>query len=78
MNRIPGEVGVFRGASNYSHGNLRDREGRLRTCEYDSRRVTRTEHDGTITVLMDSFQGEKLNAPNDLVVRARRRDLVIR
>jgi gluconolactonase len=65
-----GEVSVFRGPSNYSNGNFRDREGRLLTCEHDSRRVTRTEHDGTITVLMDSYQGKKLNAPNDIVTHS--------
>src|ERR1035438_7903830 len=63
-----GEVTVFRSPSNYSNGNCRDREGRLITCEHDTRRVTRTEHDGSVTVLMDSFQGKKLNAPNDVVV----------
>ena len=65
-----GHVSVFRYPSNYSNGNTRDREGRLITCEHDTRRVTRTEHDGTITVLMDSFEGKKLNAPNDVVVSA--------
>ena len=65
-----GEVTVFRKPSHYSNGNTRDRHGRLITCEHDSRRVTRTEHDGTITVLMDSFQGKKLNAPNDVVVHS--------
>src|SRR5215470_14908827 len=65
-----GEVSVFRSPSNYSNGNYRDREGRLLTCEHDSRRVTRTEHDGTVTVLMDRFQGKALNAPNDLAVHS--------
>ena len=65
-----GDVTVFRSPSNYSNGNTRDRVGRLLTCEHDARRVTRTEHDGTISVLMDSFQGKKLNAPNDLVVHS--------
>ena len=65
-----GHVSVFRANSNYSNGNTRDREGRLITCEHDSQRVTRTEPDGTITVLLDSFQGKKLNAPNDVVVAA--------
>ncbi len=65
-----GEVSVFRSPSNYANGNCRDREGRLLTCEHDTRRVTRTEYDGTITVLMDQFQGKKLNAPNDLVVHS--------
>ena len=63
-----GHVSVFRSPSNYSNGNTRDRQGRLVTCEHDSRRVTRTEHDGRITVLMDRFNGKKLNAPNDVVV----------
>jgi gluconolactonase len=65
-----GEVSVFRSPSNYSNGNFRDREGRLLTCEHDTRRVTRTEHDGNITVLADSYQGKKFNAPNDLVVHS--------
>ena len=65
-----GEVTVFRNPSNYSNGNCRDRQGRLLTCEHDTRRVTRTEYDGTITVLMDRFQDKKLNAPNDLVVHS--------
>ena len=65
-----GHVSVFRANANYANGNTRDREGRLITCEHDSRRVTRTEFDGAITVLIDSFQGKKLNAPNDVVVAA--------
>ena len=65
-----GHLSVFRANSNYSNGNTRDREGRLITCEHDSRRVTRTELDSTITVLIDSFQSKKLNAPNDVVVAA--------
>ncbi|HLJ78863.1 MAG TPA: SMP-30/gluconolactonase/LRE family protein [Acidobacteriaceae bacterium] len=65
-----GEVTVFRSPSNYSNGNCRDRQGRLITCEHDTRRLTRTEHDGTVSVLMDSFQGRKLNAPNDVVVHS--------
>jgi gluconolactonase len=65
-----GEVSVFRSPSNYSNGNCRDRQGRLITCEHDTRRVTRTEYDGTITVLMDRFQDKKLNAPNDLAVHS--------
>jgi len=65
-----GEVSVFRSPSNYSNGNCRDRQGRLLTCEHDSRRLTRTEYDGMITVLMDHFQGKTLNAPNDLAVHS--------
>jgi gluconolactonase len=65
-----GEVSVFRSPSNYTNGNYRDREGRLLSCEHDTRRVTRTEHDGAITVLIDRFQDKKLNAPNDLTVHS--------
>jgi|SRR6516164_2360676 len=64
------EVSVFRTPSNFSNGNYRDRQGRLLTCEHDSRRLTRTEHDGTITVLIDQFHDKKLNAPNDIVVHS--------
>ena len=63
-----GHLSVFRANSNYSNGNTRDHEGRLISCEHDARRVTRTEPDGSITVLIDNFQGKKLNAPNDVVV----------
>src|SRR6202158_61472 len=65
-----GEVSVFRSPSNYSNGNTRDRQGRLVTCEHDARRVTRTEYDGTITVLIDKFDGKPLNSPNDVVVKS--------
>ena len=64
------EVSVFRSPANYSNGNTRDREGRLISCEHDLRRVTRTEHDGTIAVLADHFQGKRFNAPNDVVVHS--------
>ncbi len=62
-----GAVSVFRRGGN-SNGNTRDRQGRLVTCEHDNRRVTRTEPDGTITVLADSYGGKPLNSPNDVVV----------
>src|SRR5450755_2131508 len=65
-----GEVSVFSNPSNYSNGNTRDRQGHLVTCEHDSRRVTRTEYDGAITVLADRYQGKLLNAPNDLAVHS--------
>ena len=65
-----GAVGVFRKPSNNANGNTRDRQGRLVTCEHDTRRITRTEHDGTITVLMDKFDGKPLNSPNDIVVKS--------
>ena len=63
-----GHVSEFRRGANYANGNTRDREGRLITCEHDARRVTRTELDGTITILIDRFEGRPLNAPNDVVV----------
>ena len=63
-----GQVTVFRSPSNNSNGNTRDRQGHLITCKHDSRRVTRTEYDGRITVLIDQYQGRPLNAPNDIVV----------
>jgi gluconolactonase len=63
-----GAVSVFRKPSGYANGNTRDRQGRLVTCEHGNRRVTRTEHDGSITVLMDRFEGKRLNSPNDVVV----------
>jgi len=65
-----GEVSLFRSPSNYSNGHTRDRQGRLISCEHGTRRVTRTEHAGNVTVLMDSFEGKRLNAPNDVVVKS--------
>ena len=65
-----GLVSIFRKPSNYANGNTRDRQGRLITCEHDSRRVTRTEYDGRITVVLDKFDGKPLNSPNDVVVKS--------
>ena len=65
-----GAVGVFRSPSNQANGNTRDRQGRLITCEHRTRRVTRTEYDGEITVLADKFEGKRLNSPNDVVVKS--------
>ena len=65
-----GAVSVFRKPSNNSNGNTRDRQGRLLTCEHDARRVTRTEYDGSITVIADEFEGKPLNSPNDIVCRS--------
>src|SRR5271170_2533043 len=65
-----GAVSIFRKTSHNANGNTRDRQGRLVTCEHRGRRVTRTEYDGTITVLADSYQGKKLNSPNDVVVKS--------
>ena len=65
-----GAVSIFRKPSNFANGNTRDRQGRLITCEHGGRRVIRTEYDGSITVLMDSFDGKRLNSPNDVVVKS--------
>lgn len=59
---------TYRQPSNFANGNTRDRSGRLVTCEHGLRRVTRTEVDGTITVLADAYRGRRLNSPNDVVV----------
>jgi gluconolactonase len=63
-----GHLSVYRQPSMNSNGNTIDREGRLLTCEHSGRRVTRTELDGSITIIADSYNGKKLNSPNDLVV----------
>ncbi|SAK46041.1 gluconolactonase [Caballeronia glebae] len=65
-----GAVGVFRKPSNNANGNTRDREGRLVTCEHLTRRVTRTEYDGSITVIADRYDGRPFNSPNDVVVKS--------
>lgn len=65
-----GNVGVYRQPSNFANGHTRDRQGRLISCEQSARRITRTEVDGTITVLADAYQGKRLNSPNDVVVKS--------
>jgi gluconolactonase len=65
-----GAVSVFRRPSNNANGNTRDRQGRLLTCEHDARRVTRTEYDGSITVIADKFENKPLNSPNDIVCKS--------
>jgi gluconolactonase len=65
-----GAISVFRKPSNFSNGNTRDRQGRLLTCEHGTRRVTRTEHDGTVTVVAERFDGKPLNSPNDIVCKS--------
>ncbi len=65
-----GSVSIYRSPSSFANGNTRDRQGRLVTCEHDSRRVTRTEYGGTVTVLIDAFEGKPLNSPNDVVVKS--------
>jgi gluconolactonase len=64
---ITGTVGVFREPSGYANGHIADRAGRLVSCEHGNRRVSRTEHDGSITVIADRWDGARLNSPNDLV-----------
>ena len=65
-----GATSVYRRPSNNANGNTRDRHGRLISCEHGGRRLTRTEYDGSITVLIDKFDGKRLNSPNDLVVKS--------
>ena len=66
---VTGATSIYRQPSNYANGNTRDRQGRLVTAEH-GRRVTRTEYDGRITVLMDRFDGKRLSSPNDVVVKS--------
>lgn len=63
-------ISIYRQPSNYANGHTRDREGRLISCEHGTRRVTRTEHDGSLTVIADHYQGKRLNSPNDVVVKS--------
>jgi gluconolactonase len=65
-----GAASVYRKPSNHANGNTRDRQGRLVTCEHEGRRVTRTEYDGSIAVILDRFEGKRLNSPNDVVVKS--------
>jgi gluconolactonase len=62
-----GATSVFRAPSDNANGHTRDRQGRLVSCEHLTRRITRTEYDGTMTVLADRFDGKRLNSPNDIV-----------
>ncbi|WP_390915487.1 SMP-30/gluconolactonase/LRE family protein [Pseudosulfitobacter sp. SM2401] len=65
-----GSVSEFRAPSNNSNGHAVDRQGRLISCEHLTRRVTRTEHDGSVTVLADKYDGKRLNSPNDVAVKS--------
>jgi gluconolactonase len=65
-----GSVGVFRHPAGYTNGHTVDRQGRLVSCEHGGRRVSRTEHDGSITTIADRYDGRRLNSPNDVVVRS--------
>ena len=67
---VTSAVSVYREPSNHANGNRRDRQGRLVTCEHETRRITQTEYDGTITVLMNKFEGKRLNSPNDISVKS--------
>ena len=71
MKYTPGQgVTVFQEPTNRANGLTRDLQGRLLACEHDSRRVTRQELDGSLTVIANSFQGRRLNRPNDVVVKS--------
>jgi gluconolactonase len=70
LDETTGAVGVFREPAGYANGHTVDRQGRLISCEQGPRRVTRTEHDGSITVLADRYDGKRLNSPNDVVERS--------
>ncbi len=60
-------VATFEAPSNFANGHTLDREGRVIACEHLTRRVTRREHDGSLTVLVDRFEGKRLNSPNDVI-----------
>ncbi|NUT45383.1 MAG: SMP-30/gluconolactonase/LRE family protein [Thermoactinospora sp.] len=67
---MTGHVGLFRSPAGYTNGHTLDRQGRLVSCEQGNRRLSRTEHDGSITVLADRWEGKRFNSPNDVVVRS--------
>ncbi|WP_434778053.1 SMP-30/gluconolactonase/LRE family protein [Neisseria sp. Ec49-e6-T10] len=67
---VTGQTSVFRQPSNFANGHARDKQGRLISCEHDTRQVTRTEHDGRITVLADRYQDKPFNSPNDIIVKS--------
>ena len=73
-----GATTVYRKPSNFANGNTRDRQGRLLTCEHGARQVTRTEYDGSTTVLIDRFEGKRLNSPNDIICASDDFDMVHR
>ncbi len=70
FDEVTGAVGVFRAPTGYTNGHTVDRQGRLISCEHGTRQVTRTEHDGSITVLASHYDGKRLNSPNDVVERS--------
>src|SRR5262245_14869513 len=71
MKYVPGQgTSVMLEPTNRANGLTRDLQGRLLACEHDTRRVTRLELDGSLTVLANSFKGQRLNRPNDIVVKS--------
>jgi gluconolactonase len=71
MKYMPGQgVTLFQDKTNQANGLTRDPQGRLLACERETRRVTRQERDGSITVIANSFQGQRLNSPNDVIVKS--------
>jgi gluconolactonase len=70
FDEVTGAVGVFRAPAGYTNGHTVDRQGRLVSCEQGPRRVTRTEHDGSVTVLASHYGGKRFNSPNDVVERS--------
>jgi gluconolactonase len=70
LDECSGAVSVFRSPAGHSNCNRVDRAGRLVTCEHGGRRVSRTEFDGTVSTLGDSYRGRRLNSPNDIVVKS--------
>lgn len=65
-----GETTVFREPSNFTNGHTLDGQGRIVSCEHQAHRISRTEPDGTVTMLVDRYEGKRLNSPNDLVVKS--------
>src|SRR5215210_8966553 len=70
LDETTGTVGVFRHPAGYTNGNTVDRQGRLLSCEHGGRRVSRTEFDGTVITIADTFEGKRLNSPNDVAVKS--------
>ena len=66
----PDGITTHKQPATYTNGHTLDHQGRLLSCSHGARRVTRTEHDGTITVLADNYLGKKLNSPNDIIVKS--------
>ncbi len=70
MRWSPEGLTTYRQPANYTNGHTRDLQGRLISCQHGTRSVTRTEHDGTITPIADTYLGKRLNSPNDVVVKS--------